>query len=771
MGGKGGQTVGYHYLFSILFGIGRGPIDELRQIKVGDKLAWDSHVCTNAPQAINKPELFGGEEGEGGIQGAFRLQQGEPDQVLPGAETVVVSPAFGPFRGGGPVPVTTLPDIKAQITGESGGLMGELRGRVTLWFDGLVSSLNPYIKEWKFRVRRTKSGWFNNAVWYPDKATIYLNEGRVFAMNPAHIIYECCTNPAWARGIPVNLIDDDSFTAAANTLCAEGFGLCLVWYRQEDIDRFIQTVIDHVAATLYTDRETGKIKIKLIRDDYDVADLPLFTPSSGLIEIEEDDTASSENAVNEVIVVGHDPLTDQPIRGRSFNLAAFRANGAPVTLDQTYKGLPTTELCDRVAARDMRANAAGLRKFRVVLDRRGFRIHPGAVFRVSAPERGIGEIVLRAGEIEDGEITNGRITVRAVQDVFGVPLTTFVAPSQNIWTPPSDVAVPAEFEELIEATYRDTYQRVGAGDANAVLESQSFVVTLVSPPTVRSRSYRIESRAQGEPDTQSSSTQFFTGSANLTADLTNSATVFLVDDQVGFESDDPAGQALYVNGEYMLVDAYDSVTGQFTVKRGAVDTWPLAHAAGSRVWLIDDDAGTDGRDYAEGETVEAFILTRTFSDALSIDDATELEAVMQGRVFRPYPPAAVTVDGDSILTLSGEHPEPVIVWVERNRLTQADVLYGFLEATVAAEPGTTYRIRVYDVATGGTALGTHDSISSPWTYDTATQVADGTDALGVVWVELVAVRDGVESLVPYRFRIALRAGWGYGWGLNWGGAG
>jgi len=281
----------------------------------------------------------------------------------------------------------------------------------------------------------------------------------------------------------------------------------------------------------------------------------------------------------------------------------------------------------------------------------------------------------------------------------------------------------------------------------------------------------IESRAQGETDTQTSSAQFFTASANLVADVGYLDTAVTVDDQTGFDGSDLTGQALYVDGEYLLIDDYDSGTGEFTVKRGAVDTWPKQHTAGARVWLVDDDTGTDGREYTEGETVEAFILPRTTSDILDVADATQLDEVMRGRVFRPYPPANVAVDADSIFAPSGEYPEPVITWVGRNRITQADVLVGFTEANVAPETGTTYRARVYDVATGGTALGTHDAITSPWTYTTALQTTDGADSLSVIWVELVAVRDGVESLVPYRFPVATKGGWGYGWGLNWGGAG
>jgi hypothetical protein len=71
MGGskKDGQTIGYNYYFSILFGLGR-QVNEVRTIMVADKIAWQGPSgCSGAVQAIQKPELFGGEKKEGGIQG------------------------------------------------------------------------------------------------------------------------------------------------------------------------------------------------------------------------------------------------------------------------------------------------------------------------------------------------------------------------------------------------------------------------------------------------------------------------------------------------------------------------------------------------------------------------------------------------------------------------------------------------------------------------------------------------------------------------------
>lgn len=762
--GAPSQTIGYHYLFSILFGIGRGPIDELRAIKVGDKIAWEGHHCEGLG-IINKPELFGGEKKEGGIQGLFRLQQGDADQVIPGEESRVIS-----GRRKDPYGFGKLPDLKALVASETGGDMGELRGRVTLWFDGLVTSMNPYIKEWRFRIRRVKKGWAGNTCWYSSKATIYMADGRIFAMNPAHIIYESCTNPAWGRGLSADFIDENSFIYAANTLCAEGFGLCLTWYRKEEIGEFIRSVLDHIGATLYTDRETGKITLKLARADYDVDDLPLFTPSSGLLDVTEDDSSSTDNGVSEVIITGHDPINDEPIEMRAHNLAAFRAQGSISTLEQTYKGLPTKELCARVAQRDLRASAAGLRKFKVVLDRRGFRIHPGAVFRVQAPSRGIGQIVLRAGEIDDGKMTEGKITISAVQDVFGLPATSFVAPVENTWTPPSDVAVPAANQRLLEASFRAAYRVRGAGDAEAVVGGTGYVTAIAARPTTRSQSYKLLSKAEGETDFTETGEHYFTSTATLAEDIGRTDTSFEIENLIEFPDEDLAGSALMVGDEIMRIDSYDEDTGIITVARGAEDTWPEPHLTGDRVWLIDDDPASDGRQYGEGETVEAKLLPRTFSDQLPEDDATLLSVEIEGRIPRPLPPADVKVDDVSIFELTGEHDEPTLSWVGRNRITQADSLVGYFEAPVTPEAGTTYRIRVFESELAEDPVGVYEDVASGWQYTTALQTADGTNAIGSVWFELCSIRDSIESWRPRRFRVALRSGWGYSWGFNWGGA-
>lgn len=138
------DVVGYRYLFGIHMGISRGPVDELVEIKVGDRVAWRGSVKVNSEITIDKPDLFGGEESEGGVQGPLTLMMGGPTQTAPAAlNTVLRAPRPG------------------------------FRRMFTAFFDGMVTAMNPYPKPWKFRVRRALEGW-DGSPWYPEKAVISL---------------------------------------------------------------------------------------------------------------------------------------------------------------------------------------------------------------------------------------------------------------------------------------------------------------------------------------------------------------------------------------------------------------------------------------------------------------------------------------------------------------------------------------------------------------------------------------------------------------------
>jgi hypothetical protein len=510
----------------------------------------------------------------------------------------------------------------------------------------------------------------------------------------------------------------------------------------------------------------------LIRDDYVEDDLPLFTPTSGLLDITEDDSASQDNAFNEIIGTGRDPITNEDFQVRVHNLAARQSTGAYNTLDKDFSGIPTRDLMARVLQRELRVHSSGLKKFTVVLDRAGWRIRPGMPFRIQDTRRGIGMMVLRAGEITDLSFRDGRVTIKAMQDVYGMPSTSYVLPVDSTWAPPPTEAIPATEARLVEANYRDMVRRIGEATMATLDPTDAYIGSLALSPNSAMPEYLLATRAAGETDFDDDTVGPFTGAATLVDAIGPYETIFFLTGVFDF-TEELIGQAILVDDEQMGVVAFDDTTGEIEVERGVADTIPASHAAAATVWTIDDDLVTDLRVYASGETVEAYVLTKTSSDVLDPAETDLITLDLTGRQGRPYPPGNVEVDGELALALPlplVERDEPTVTWAHRDRILQADQLVGHPEASVGPEVGVTYTVRVYDQDDPfGPPIRTETAIAgTSWQYLNADQVTDGNPV--AVWIELESVRDGLASEQRYRFFVVLASGYGYGYGYNYGGA-
>lgn len=729
-GGSNEQTVGYRYSFGIHMGVCRGPIDELCEIRIGDRTAWTGSVTTNESFTIAAADLFGGETGEGGVEGTCEVMMGGPSQTAPSSLATMM-----------------------------GGLVPGFRRRMTMFFDGIVCMINPYPKAWKMRVRRVLQGWdgpvfapqvalimvrksteaspygkslrftstssggdarlkydalrlttgttwtiearvkfkgtpleerthlfgcwsgntasgsgwtididrglgrfyfaadgsggytgdfpttLGTRYWYHlafvvtmtgggpyvtayvdgvligsgnlgsinlvDDASqglvigsrsdgtlpfngwmegvritegarytdaftppsgdlptgpadpmwssvrlLLLGEGDsgsavitdssthartpslnvqvlvdgnapldddsssewidtdsdIHAMNGACIIYECLTNREWGRGLDRTALDTESFTASAVTLFEEGFGLCMRWTREDTIDSFIQQVVNTIGASLYQDRVTGKLVLKLVRNDYVFNELPLFDVESGLLEISESTVASPSDAVNEVIVTYRDPISDTDKKARAQNLATLQASGGVInSASRDYAGIPTADLALRIAKRDLRSSSVALRRFSITLDRRGWNVYVGDVIRIRDLVRSIPDMAVRVGAFEEGSLTDGRIKLTVVQDVFGMPSTAFTATQTSGWTPPNSTPCIGR-SELIEIPYALVAKYSSAADFNAIVPESSRFGVLLEVGQPLNNSYDIAVR-DGAPtsDDEPTDTSYYCG--------------------------------------------------------------------------------------------------------------------------------------------------------------------------------------------------------------------------------------------------------------------
>jgi hypothetical protein len=130
------------------------------------------------------------------------------------------------------------------------------------------------------------------------------------------------------------------------------------WSQQEDIDAFVQNVIDHIGAAVYTNPVTGLLCMRLIRNDYNISALPTFDYEHGLLEVTSVQTASADAIANEVIVKYHSPVLDADKEARAQNIASLNSLGSFFTVTKDYSGLPTADLALRAAARELKVNSA-----------------------------------------------------------------------------------------------------------------------------------------------------------------------------------------------------------------------------------------------------------------------------------------------------------------------------------------------------------------------------------------------------------------------------
>ena len=681
-------TSGYKYLMSLHMGLCRG-IDDLVEIKISDKTAWTGTIGSDNKTSfrINQPNLFGGDDSEGGIVGNLTILRGAPDQAtLNELErmygTVIQEGHY--TEGSYYEPKVWIPAVIEPAT------VPAYRGVVTFFYDGLVCSNSPYPKPWSFRVRRITSNW-DGSVWYPAKAVIWLNDNTIQAMNPAHIIYEAQTNSVWGRGFAASQLDLASFQAAADQLYSENFGICLAWRRQENLSEFIQQIVDTIGAALYLDRMTGLWKLVLVRANYDVDTLPLFTSVNGLLKIEDDNNAANDVASNQTIVTYRDPITNQDQQIRAENIAAIQKFGV-ISENKTYAGIPTANLAGRIAARDMKIAQSGLKKFKLIFDRRAYQMQPLSVFKISAQEQGIESLVLRAIKVEHSEIINGQIAVTALQDVFGLADQNFIGSQPSLHQPPQSSALPVSNPIIYEVPFFELLQDFSTADLQAKSGQGYFAVAAAQPSSLHI-SFDLLAKASNEVSFANVGTSDFAFISTVTiavAQTATAVTVSLADSITNIE----VGDRAMLGSEIVRVDAVDLQANTVTLARGCIDTEPQNHEIGTRFSVYSNLNNAANRIFNIGETANLKFITRTSSDQLNEATATVYSAQLSNRLARPYPPAQVQINGEYF-------PEQVsgdltLSWSHRNRLTQTGQAPSFTDGSTAHEAGTTYNLKIFD---------------------------------------------------------------------------
>lgn len=708
------QTYAYQYRMGIQHVIGFGRPDmKLTAIFFDDK----KPKYTEALQAdgstiftINDEELFGGNEAEGGVSGKLHF--------YPGNETQTAN---------------------AYLAAQIGEKIPAYKGVCHAVLEDFYVGTSKYIKTLSFEVAS-----YPNQLGLTGNKHIIGDDG-----NPICFIYEVLVEKVWGVGKPSSTIDIEKFRAKANQLFDEGMGMSMIYNGASTAEELIGDILRHIDGVLYSDPQSGLITIDLARNDYVVSELEVF----GEDDFSEAPKFSRPNwseTRNTLIVTFTDRSNDYKPTPLTFqDQANIMQRGDEVASEGVdFSGFTTRTAATNAGMRSLKAYAFPLAKLSGRLKRRAWKLRPGQVIVVNWPSLGLNMIVLRITGVRYGNIKQNSVAFDSVEDVFSVGMNSYDPPPESGWTNPAKPPAALTRQAVIEAPFF----MLGTDD--------SFLAGFASPSGSLDLGVDIHTGSTATNTTRTGQSDDFTSSGLLTGALArwDASTVLggLANkgelNAAPTASDVAVGETLaLVKGgsteEWISYTGINLTTGALTgLQRGLFDTVPQAHAAGAQVWF--PPTGYIEVNETPIGTFPTTVYTKfvPYSALGPLDPslATAIPATANRRAQRPYAPGRIRVNGTRPDLLGAAVQSPFsFTWAHRSRTQQGLVTQ---DATgITPEEGTTYTIRV---KSGATLLVEKTGID-----DSATSASISSDVTGNLTVEILAVRNGLQSyqLQSYTF--------------------
>ena len=709
MGKGGGDRTYYYYHLGMHMVLCHGPIDAVTQLLADDKVMW-SGTNPGTHVVVDNPTLFGGRDREGGIEGRVDFDFGGSTQAQ-----------------------------NSYLLGVLGSDVPAYRGVVSVILNQIYLSTTPYIKSWKFRVRRTTVLTDGTAQWQPGYATINTHDA-----NPAHIIRECLTDQSWGMGYNDSDIDEVSFSAAAQTLYTEGMGMSLLWDKQTPLEDFISQVMKHISGSLFVDKSTGQFSISLVRDDYVLGSLPVLdeTTISRVTEFARPVVGELTNSVT-VVYWDRDTGETGSVTVQDIALAHIQQCNIGVTVQ--YPGFTNGLLATTAASRDLRVLATPLIACTIYVNRAAAELTIGSPFVFSWEDFGIESVVMRVVEMAYGGVNNSEICIKATQDVFAVGDALVAAPPVTEWTNPVSDPIACSIRKGYSATYWDTVMKHGKAVADGFGSTSGALLICAESPTPDSVFANLRT-VDSSGDYVVRDTLNFCPVAQVASAVTITDTIISIENTVDTSSA-KIGAYVQVDDELMRLDAVSEVS--VTVGRGILDTVPVAHSLGSRVYFNGFFSEGDGVEYGIGESPGVKLTPITGNGELEVAAAPTDYIGIVDRVWLPYAPGNVKVNGVAYPTSVDETLDITFLWSHRDRTQQlSESLYDTTTGNIGPETDVTYTLQV--LTPGLTVI-------QQWTGLTSTSQLIDVATLGAnadIRVRLWSVRDGVASYQIHDFQFA-----------------
>ncbi len=641
--------VGYKYFVGMQMALCHGALNEIISLEAdGDKDVPFTKVTIQAAGfddyeqlTVTQPDLFGGEERDGGIEGVF-------DFYL-GLETSVGNAYLGPQLGLAPAPAYR-------------GLSHVVARRPYL-------GTSPFIKSLAWIVRRTPS-----ALGEPVSVTNIFGDA-----NPAEIIYDLMSNQIFGLGIAPARFDNASFVTVAQTLATEIMGMSMQIDNPASADQAIGEVLRHIDAVLFTDPESGLWTLELARFDYD-PDTILHLTAADLIKAPEFTRGSWEETLNEIKIKYIDRSNNFKASFAQAQETANHATRSGEIASETinFLGFSNPVVAQTVAARELKGLSFPLGKWVLQVKRTAAQLRIGRPFKLTWDPLCIVGLVLRVTSIKGGRLEDGTVEIEAIEDIFAIGFTAYAPRAPSGWVDPiGDPAAPTA-QLAVEAPYFLT------------LTDRFLLVA-----AVRSSGFDLGFEIWSDESSgffESNVADAFAPSGLLEAAYLRSSAAL---DATGFTlelgqdlevpvSTDAAGRVrgdnlLLVDDEWIswetVVDNGDGTFDFTNLVRGIFDSLPADHALGARVWFISNGSTPSKPDpYPADISGDIKCLPFNPRGTVAIAAVSPVAFTLVSRSLLPYPPGNVKINGVSWPDGGDLVGNAVLTWAHRDRIAQTTVI-------------------------------------------------------------------------------------------------
>lgn len=710
MGGSSKTTIGYKYYMGMHMGVCHGPVDKVTKILVGERLAWEGDETSSGQIFINAPDLFGGEEKEGGVVGFVDLNFGDAAQTQ-----------------------------NTYLQGQLGNDIPAYRGVLTLTLNQCyVTAMSPYPKPWAVQVTNSVAkGWYDEKALIAGGGDIPANSA-----NPAHVIYDALTDTGgFGLGLAAGtFIDDVSFRAAADILYDENFGISWAVNDHIEIRKYIVNVLTHIGAVLYTDRTTGKYVLKLIRTPTtDELDNALVVNDNNIISVENYETPSMGEMINQIILTYHPQGEIEKATITVQDLASIQAQNGKISQTVSFAGIDNAVIATLVAERELRQYTTPLVKLELTLDRTAWGLNTGDIIKFSSDEEGINNLIVRVFSVDYGDFLDGTIVVEGTEDIYSLPSASYINKQESLWVDPAQAAEPVADSQLVELPYYEIETSFSDGDKSTFTNETAFLQVVSATPPITSTNYQLwlsptTTIGDYKFDLNGTYTPNVVIDTAITIPTSDAVQVLTWSSNNGILPVVGDGIYGYLNNEIVLIQSYDVTLKTITIKRGLFDTIPTTHPINSRLYFTQDFSIFGRQQYIAdpitetGDDIYARLLPRSSIDILDINSTSEQSLSFIGRQAKPYSPAKVQVNSNYFPELLNAGLGLPITWEHRDRTLQLDPTEaGFFDTgTALPETGVNYIVRIKGETDN--LVHTSDNLSSSTTSYTYSITQERNDS-------------------------------------------